>query len=64
MSVIKANEIQDLNGNVILNTNNRIKFLQVVSGESTTPISSDSPTFTSPNLRNYYNLDNLFFGGC
>jgi len=35
MSVIKANEIQDLNGNVILNTNNRIKFLQVVSGEST-----------------------------
>ncbi len=58
MSVIKANEIQDLNGNVILNTNNRIKFLQVVSGESTTQISSDSPTTTSPNIQNYYNLGN------
>ena len=51
MSVIKANEIQDLNGNVILNTNNRIKFLQVVSGESTTQISST-------NIQNYNNLNN------
>ena len=51
MSVIKANEIQDLNGNVILNTNNRIKFLQVVSGESTTLISSTT-------RQNYYNLNN------
>lgn len=51
MSVIKANEIQDLNGNVILNTNNRIKFLQVVSGESTTQISSTI-------VRNYNNLNN------
>ncbi len=58
MSVIKANEIQDLNGNVILNTNNRIKFLQVVSGESTTQISYNSSSIASPNIRNYYNLDN------
>jgi hypothetical protein len=51
MSVIKANEIQDLNGNVILNTNNRIKFLQVVSVETTQQV-------TSTAYQVYYDLAN------
>ena len=49
MSVIKANEIQDLNGNVILNTNNRIKFLQVVSVETTQEVQSNV-------FQSYYDL--------